>query len=123
MEKHGDQSYAVKRFEDEVNRIYSVLNNRLHDRRYLAGSELTIADITSYPWTVNWKAQRQNLDEFKYVRRWFDELSACSGVQRGLVIGSTLAQDPAQLLPEEAERRAKLLFNQRALPVSSTGGS
>ena len=77
----------------------------------------------SYPWTVNWKAQRQNLDEFKYVRRWFDELSARPGVQRGLAVGSTLAQDPAQLPPEEAERRTKLLFNQRALPVPSTGGT
>ena len=25
-DKHGDQSYAVRRFEDEVNRIYGVLN-------------------------------------------------------------------------------------------------
>jgi GST-like protein len=106
-----------------VNRIYGVLNNRLHDRRYLAGSELTIADIMSYPWTVNWKAQRQNLDEFSYVRRWFDELSARPCVQRGLAVGSTLAQDPAQLPPEEAERRSKLLFNQRALPAPSTGST
>ena len=29
----GDQSYAVRRFTDEVNRLYGVLNNRLYDRR------------------------------------------------------------------------------------------
>ena len=51
----GDQSYAVRRFTDEANRLYGVLNNRLYDRRYLAGDEYTIADMISYPWTVNWQ--------------------------------------------------------------------
>jgi GST-like protein len=36
-DKQGDQSYAVRRFTDEANRLYGVLNNRLYDRRYLAG--------------------------------------------------------------------------------------
>ena len=35
----GDQSYAVRRFTDEANRLYGVLNNRLYDRRYLAGDD------------------------------------------------------------------------------------
>ncbi len=56
-DKQGDQSYAVRRFTDEANRLYGVLNNRLYDRRYLAGDEYTIADMISYPWTVNWKGQ------------------------------------------------------------------
>ena len=76
----GDQSYAVRRFGDEVNRLYGVLNNRLYNRRYLAGAEYTIADIISYPWVVNWKAQQQDLEEFKYVKRWFEELSARPGI-------------------------------------------
>ena len=33
----GDQTYAVTRFTDEVNRMYGVLNNRLYNNRYLAG--------------------------------------------------------------------------------------
>ena len=53
----GDQSYAVRRFTDEANRLYGVLNNRLFDRPYLAGDEYTIADMISYPWTVNWQAR------------------------------------------------------------------
>ena len=60
-EKQGDQSYALRRFSDEVNRLYGVLNNRLYNRRYLAGPEYTIADIISYPWVVGWKAQQQDL--------------------------------------------------------------
>ena len=120
--KQGDQSYAIRRFGDEVNRLYGVLNNRLYDRRYLAGAEYSIADVISYPWVVSWKAQQQELDEFKYVKRWFEELSARPAVQRGLAVGSDLVEDFSKLDPAEIERRTKLLYNQRALPTPNSGG-
>jgi GST-like protein len=116
-DKQGDQSYAIRRFTDEANRLYGVLNNRLYDRKYLAGDELTIADLISYPWTVNWKGQGQDITEFKYFARWFEEISARPAVQRGLAVGADLPGDSSTLPPEEQERRAKLLYNQRARPV------
>ncbi len=78
----GDQSYAIRRFTDEANRLYGVLNYRLHDSPYLAGSEYSIADMIAYPWTVNAKAQGQDIDEFKYFKRWFDELRPPGGQAR-----------------------------------------
>ncbi len=116
-DKQGYQSYAVRRFTDEVNRLYGVLNNRLYVSRYLAGDEYTIADMISYPWTVNWKAQGQDIEEFKYFKRWFEELGARPGVQRGMAVGANLSEDPSKVSPEEQERRAKMLYNQRARPV------
>jgi GST-like protein len=113
----GDQTYAVRRFTDEVNRIYGVLNNRLYDRRYLAGDEYTIADMISYPWTVGWEAQGQDINEFKYFKRWFDELGARPALQRGMAVTAGPAQDPATLSPEEREKWMKLLYNQRARPA------
>jgi GST-like protein len=121
-DKQGDQSYAVHRFTDEANRLYGVLNNRLYDRRYLAGDEYTIADMISYPWTVNWKGQGQDIDEFKYFKRWFEELSARPAVQRGLAVTAGPTEDPESLSTEERERRMKLLFNQRARPAPAAGG-
>ncbi|MBO0712204.1 MAG: glutathione S-transferase N-terminal domain-containing protein [Acetobacteraceae bacterium] len=116
-DKQGDQSYAVRRFTDEANRLYGVLNNRLYKSHYLAGDEYTIADMISYPWTVNWKNQGQDIDEFKHFKRWFEEIGARPAVQRGLAVGADLAEDPSRLSAEEQERRAKLLYNQRARPV------
>jgi GSH-dependent disulfide-bond oxidoreductase len=58
----GDLGYAVDRFTDEANRLYGVLNNRLYKSRYVAGDEYTIADMICYPWTVNWKAQGQDIE-------------------------------------------------------------
>jgi GST-like protein len=116
-DSRGDQSYAVRRFTDEANRLYGVLNNQLHDRRYLAGGDYTIADIICYPWTVNWKGQGQDIEEFPYFRRWFEEIGTRPAVQRGLAVGADLSPDPASITAEEQERRNKLLYNQRARPV------
>ncbi len=116
-DKQGDQSYAVRRFTDEANRLYGVLNMRLYDRPYLAGNQYTIADMICYPWTVGWKNQGQDIEEFKYFKRWFEEIGARPAVQRGLAVGAELSQDASKLPPEEQERRAKLLYNQRARPV------
>jgi GSH-dependent disulfide-bond oxidoreductase len=116
-DKQGDQSYAVRRFTDEANRLYGVLNNRLYDRRYLAGDQYTIADMISYPWCVNWQSQGQDIEEFKYFKRWFEEVGSRPAVQKGMAVGSDLAGDPSKLSAEEQERRAKLLYNQRARPA------
>jgi len=116
-DREGDQSYAVRRFTDEANRLYGVLNNRLHDRPYLAGSEYTIADMIAYPWTVGWKAQGQDIDEFPYFKRWFEEIGSRPAVQRGMAVGSELSTDVTKLPPEEQARIRKILYNQRALPV------
>jgi GST-like protein len=113
----GDQSYAVRRFTDEVNRLYGVLNNRLYDRSYLAGDDYTIADMICYPWTIGWEAQGQDINEFKYFKRWFEELGARPAVQRGMAVTAGPQEDIASLPPEERERRMKLLFNQRARPA------
>lgn len=113
----GDQSYAQRRFNDETHRLYGVLNNRLYDRPYIAGDDYTIADMIAYPWTVGWQAQGIDLEEFKYFKRWFDELSARPAVQRGLAVSAGPPEDPASLSPEEQARRRKLLYNQRARPA------
>ncbi|MGH7113208.1 MAG: glutathione binding-like protein [Stellaceae bacterium] len=113
----GDLSYAIRRFTDEANRLYGVMNNRLHDRRYLAGDEYTIADMISYPWTVSWEAQGQDLSEFKHFKRWFDEIGNRPAVKRGMDTGNNLRVDPATLTAAEREQMRKIMYNQRAIPA------
>ena len=120
-EAQGDQTYAVRRFTDEANRLYGVLNNRLYDRRYLAGDEYTIADMISYPWTVNWQGQGQDIEEFPYFKRWHEELAARPAVQRGMAVAHGDTEDPASVSDEERAARMKRLFNQRARPAPAGG--
>ena len=118
----GDQSYAVARFTDEVNRFYGVLNNQLYNRRYLCGDEYTIADMICYPWTVNWEGQGQDINEFKYFKRWFEELGDRPAVQRGMAAGADMQNDYSRLSEAEIKKLRALLYNQRARPAPDTGG-
>ena len=117
-EDAGDQSYAVRRFTDEANRLYGVLNNQLYRNRYVAGDSYTIADMICYPWCVNWKSQQQDIEEFRYFRRWFEELGERPAVKAGMAAGSGLSVDPSTLTEEERSRMRAIMYNQRALPVS-----
>jgi GST-like protein len=116
-DSQGDQSYAVRRFTDEVNRLYGVLNNRLYDRPWIAGEEITIADMICFPWTTGWQGQGQELNDFKYFKRWYETMSARPGVQRGMEVTAGPIEDYSLLAPDERERRRKLLYNQRARPA------
>jgi len=117
-ESAGDQSYAQRRFNDEVHRLYGVLNNRLYDRPYIAGDAYTIADMISYPWTTSWQLQGIDMGEFKYFKRWWDEMSARPAVVKGMAVtAGAEPEDISKLSPEELERRRKLLYNQRARPA------
>jgi len=118
----GDQSYAIRRFTDEVNRLYGVLNNRLYDRPYVAGDDYTIADMICYPWTVNWAGQGQDIEEFKHFKRWFEAMSERPAVRRGMDVGVGPQPDPSTLSEGERERLRKLLYNQRARPAPDAQG-
>ena len=113
----GDLTYAIARFTDEANRLYGVINNRLYKNKYLCGDNYTIADMISYPWTVNWKAQGQDIAEFKYFQRWFDELGERPAVKRGMAAGTDLPPDPSTISDEERAAIRKRMYNQRAIPV------
>lgn len=116
-ESSGDQSYAKRRYGDEVNRIYGVLNNRLYDRPYLAGNEYTIADMICYPWCTYMEAQGEDINDFKYFKRWWDELSERPGLKAGMDVGKDLTVDISSYSKEQLEQMMNQLFNQRARPA------
>jgi GSH-dependent disulfide-bond oxidoreductase len=73
--------YAISRYLKETERLYGVLNHRLADREFIAGT-YSIADMAAYPWTVPHESQQINLDNFANVKRWFEAMKARPAVQR-----------------------------------------
>jgi len=71
---------------------------------------------------VNWQGQGQDIGEFKYFRRWFEELSNRPGIKKGMAVGSDMQNDYASASPSELEALKKLLYNQRARPAPEHGG-
>ncbi|MGF7153584.1 glutathione binding-like protein [Novosphingobium gossypii] len=78
--------YAIERYSAETSRLYGVLNKRLADREYLAGTDYSIADIASYPWIVPWQRHGQSLDRFPHLQRWFDAIGQRPAVARAYAL-------------------------------------
>ncbi len=100
--------YAVERYVNETNRLYGVLNKRLSDRAFIAGS-YSIADMASYPWIVPHERQGQNLDDFPHLKRWYQEIAARPATVRAYARSREVNTQPT--VTEEAR---KILFGQTA---------
>lgn len=104
-------AYGVKRYTDEVRRLYSVLEKRLADRDYVAG-DYSIADMAIWPWIVPYRNQGQALDRTPRLKAWFERVGAREAVQRGFAVGKDLRRNLGAS-GEAAERARKVLFGQR----------
>ncbi len=78
--------YAIDRYTNEVNRLYKVMNHRLGQTAYLAGSLYTIADISTWPWMINPERRGVDMALYPNVQRWFEDILARPAVQRGLAL-------------------------------------
>src|SRR5690606_15643610 len=96
--------YAINRYTMETKRLLDVLDRRLSETRYLAGGEYTIADMATWPWFGGLMDNRSyqaakflDVERYKHVRRWVDEISARDAVQRGIVVNTATGEPEAQL--------------------------
>ncbi|MBV8876205.1 MAG: glutathione S-transferase N-terminal domain-containing protein [Gammaproteobacteria bacterium] len=100
--------YAIERYVKETNRLYGVLNQRLKDRRYIAG-DYSIADIACYPWIVPYETQGQRLEEFPHLERWFRSIRDRTATVRAYALAATV--NTQDTVTEESKR---VLFGQTA---------
>jgi len=105
--------YAMDRYRNEVNRLYSVMDRRLADRPFLAG-DYSIADMAAWPWTGYSAMQGIDLAEFPKLAAWRERIGSREAVRRAMKHGEGFEQRRANQTPAEAEAERRLLFNQRA---------
>jgi GST-like protein len=99
--------YAIDRFAMEVKRQFDVLNRRLADNEYLAGSEYSIADMAVWPWygavvkgaAYQGAAEFLSVHDYTNVIRWTDQIAERSAVKRGRMVNRVMG-DPASQLHE-----------------------
>jgi GSH-dependent disulfide-bond oxidoreductase len=103
--------YAIKRYTNETNRLYGVLDNQLAEHAFIAGNDYSIADIASYPWVVPQK-QGQNLDDFPHLKRWHIAVASRPGTIRAYEKAKPWMNQSA--VTEEGK---KILFGQTAANV------
>jgi len=76
--------YAQERYTNEAARLYGVLDRQLGRHDYVAADAYTIADMAVFPWCRLHKRQRQNLDDFPNVKRWFARVAARPAVAKDM---------------------------------------
>jgi GST-like protein len=98
--------YAINRFAMEVKRQLDVLDRRLADNEYLAGSEYTIADIAVWPWYGGMAkgllyngGEFLSVQDYKNLQRWTDTIAKRPAVKRGRIV-NRISGDPASQLHE-----------------------
>ena len=104
-------AYGVRRYTDEVRRLYSVLARQLTDRDYVAG-DYSIADMAIWPWIVPYRNQGQDLGRTLNLKAWFERVGARDAVQRGMALGKELRGNLASS-GAQAEQARRILFGQR----------
>ena len=79
----GKSKFGEDRYFKISERIYSELNNRLSNSKYLAGNDYTIADIGTFPWIARHEWHDIGLEKFKDLARWYIEISERDAVKKG----------------------------------------
>lgn len=120
--------YAIDRFAMEVKRQLDVLDRRLADNRYIAGSDYTIADMAIWPWygvltqgKVYGAAEFLDVQSYKNVVRWTDEIAARPAVKRGRIVNRSFG-DPAEQLRERHDASDFELRTQDKLEAAESKG-
>jgi GST-like protein len=99
--------YAIERYTNEIRRLHRVLEKRLSQAEYLAGTEYSMADIITFPWIRNPDRRNIDLADYPNLKRWHDVVAARPAVQRGVEV---LSEKQRHGLMTDEER--EIMFGQ-----------
>ena len=89
----GKAPYAEERYAAETKRLYGVLNKRLGDSEYLAGS-YSIADMATWPWIARYEWHGIDFPSYPDLLRWYKAIAARPAVQKGFDVPAIGAKIP-----------------------------
>ena len=84
-----DLPYAKKRYANEANRLYGVIDRRLGESPFIAGETYSIADMAIWPWVRNPKRQGVEADDYPNYQRWHAGIGERPAVKRGVEVLSS----------------------------------
>jgi glutathione S-transferase/GST-like protein len=74
---------AIDRYQGEVRRLFTVLDQRLAGNEYLAG-DYSIADIANWAWVRTHRWSGVPVDGLPQLERWIGQLAARPACQKGV---------------------------------------
>ena len=82
----GKSQFGEERYFKISKRIYSELDERLSNHRFLSGDDYTIADIGTFPWIARHEWHDIGLKNFKNLTRWYEDISKRDAVKKGFAL-------------------------------------
>lgn len=96
--------YAIERYGNEVTRLHSVMDKRLAQQEWLAGTAYSIADMASYPWIGAYDKLPPDFAAFPNLQRWHQAIAARPATQRAYALRQKVNPDAGKPLSEEERR-------------------
>ena len=87
------------------------MNKRLEGRDFIM-DDYTIADMACYPWVVPHERQKQDINAFPNLKRWFDAIASRPATVRAYEKGKEISE--AAVVTDESR---KILFGQTSKPA------
>ena len=79
----GKSQFGEERYFKVCTRIYKELDQRLGEKKYLAGDFYSIVDIATFPWIARHEWHDIGLKKYKNLTRWYELISRREAVQKG----------------------------------------
>ncbi len=97
-------SYAARRYRDQAERVFRIVDERLKASPFIAGDCYSIADIAVHPWMGYLKRHGMDERDFPHLIAWRDLLDERPAVKRGsAAIAEMVAKLPAAAAPPSDE--------------------
>ena len=79
----GKSKFGEERYFKIAERIYTELDQRLSNSKFLTGDDYSIADIGTFPWIARHEWHDIGLSNYKNLTRWYDDISKREAVIKG----------------------------------------
>lgn len=76
---------AIDRYQNEVRRLFTVLDTHLHDKAFLAG-DYSIADMANWCWVRTYEWSGVSIDGLDNLHRWKNSIEARPAARRGVEV-------------------------------------
>lgn len=76
---------AIDRYQNEVKRLFRVLNDHLADKEYLVG-DYSIADMANWCWVRTYEWSGVSVDDLPHLNRWRQSIEARPAARRGVEV-------------------------------------
>lgn len=74
--------YAVKRFNNEAKRVFSIIENQLAENEFIAG-DYSIADIATFPWVRDHERYGISVDQIPNIANWLAKIAERPAIEKG----------------------------------------